>query len=960
MPMPIAMPIAMDDDALRTQQMRRRPLSTYRLQLTPDFGFRDAAALVPYIAELGITDLYISPPFSAASGSTHGYDVTDHNTLRDELGGPDGYEALCEAAKAAGLGQLCDFVPNHMGIGQQNTRWIDVLENGPSSVYAPYFDIDWGPTKRELTGKVLVPILGDQFGEVLERGELKLTREGGAFFVRYFATSFPITPRWVPFVLGHELDRLRGELGTSDVHLQELESILTSLGKLAPREEAEPDKIQERAREKEVAKRRLAALFEACPPIAKYADEMVALFNGTPGQPRSFDLLDELLGAQVYRLAHWRVAGEEINYRRFFDINSLAAIRIEDPQVFDDAHQLVFKLIREGKVSGLRIDHPDGLYAPSAYFRRLQQELDGLYVVVEKILEGAEKMPVSWQVDGTTGYEFLNAINGLFVDGRNAGAFDELYANFTGGPHHFAKLVYEKKKVLMRSSMASEVNVLGHRLNRLSEGNRRTRDFTLNALTQALTEYVARLPIYRTYVEGNDAASIEQRDRQYIEATIRVAKRASRELNRSIYDYLRSILLLDSPTPESLEFVRKLQQVSGPVTAKAIEDTAFYIYNRLVSLNEVGGDPQKFGYSVEEFHAQNTARLRDWPGSLNTTATHDTKRGEDTRLRIDALSEVPGEWAERLRKWARIAAPFKTEHEGDIQPDSNDELLVYQTLIGTFPDGDELSDSYRERIGQYLEKALREAKVHSSWTNVDETYEQATRDFAKGLLSSAEFLADFAPFARRVAAAARLSSLAQVALKVASPGVPDIYQGCELWDLALVDPDNRRQPDYGLRQKMLEGLTRRLAEGDAARLQLARELSQQPSALVDGRAKLLLALQALRLRRDRGALFTAGDYVPLAVAGEDAGHVVALARVHGQDRALRALCIVPRLTLQLLDRAPGKAPGRAIDWRGHVQLPEALRGSYVDAVTGRRVEAGATLELRDLFGDFPVALLGST
>ncbi len=933
--------------------MRRRPLSTYRLQITPRFGFREAAKLVPYLAELGVTDVYVSPPFSAAQGSTHGYDVTDHNALRDELGGADGYDDLCAAVKAAGLGQLCDFVPNHMGIGPQNARWLDVLENGPSSVSAPYFDVDWGPIKRELTAKVLVPILGDQFGDVLERGELQLSRSGGAFFVDYYDNHFPITPRWVPFLLGHELDRLRAELGVNDVNMQELESILTSLGKLAPREEPEPDKVQERAREKEVAKRRLAALFEACPPIARYADEMITIFNGRPGDPRSFDLLEKLLDAQAYRLAHWRVAGEEINYRRFFDINTLAAIRVEDPQVFDDAHRLVFQLIRDGKVTGLRIDHPDGLYAPSAYFRRLQQEFDGLYVIVEKILEGTEKMPSSWQVAGTTGYEFLNAVNGLFVDSRNAGAFDELYARFTGSAHNFAQLVYEKKKVLMRSSMASEVNVLGNRLNRLSEGNRRTRDFTLNALTKALSEYVARLPIYRTYVEGNDGASIEQRDRQYIEATIRAAKRGSRDLNRSIYDYLRSILLLEDPTPESLEFVRKLQQVSGPVTAKAIEDTSFYIYQRLVSLNEVGGDPQKFGYSVAEFHAQNSARLRDWPGSLNTTATHDTKRGEDTRLRIDALSEAPGEWAERLRTWAKLAAPFKSEHEGDIQPDANDELLVYQTLIGTFPDPPDHgpSDEYRERIGLYLEKALREAKVHSSWTNVDEAYEQATRAFAQQLLSSRAFLADFTPFARRIAAAARLSSLAQVALKVASPGVPDVYQGCELWDLSLVDPDNRRPVDYALRRRLLDGLTRRLAEGDASRLQLARELAQ-PSALVDGRAKLLLVREALRLRRARGPLFSDGEYVALSAEGEDAGHVVAFARVHADEHAL---CVVPRLTLQLSDRAGGKA----IDWRGRVQLPERLRGRYVDAVTGRRVNAGATLDLRALFGDFPVALLAS-
>jgi (1->4)-alpha-D-glucan 1-alpha-D-glucosylmutase len=931
----------------------RRPLSTYRLQLTPTFRFTDAAALVPYLAELGITDVYISPPFAAAPGSAHGYDVVNHNVLRDELGGDAGYETLCAAIAAAGMGQLVDFVPNHMGIGPHNPSWLDVLENGPSSAYAPYFDVDWKPVKDELEHKVLMPVLGDQFGEVLERGELKLVREGGAFFVKYWDHCFPVTPRQVPRLLGHRLDTLRAELGSGDVNLQELESILTALEKLAPRDEVSPDAVAERAREKEVAKRRLAALFEASPRIAAFVDENVRIYNGTPGDARSFDLLDELLHHQAYRLAHWRVAGEEINYRRFFDINSLAAIRMEDERVFRDTHQLVFQLIADGKVTGLRIDHPDGLYAPSGYFRRLQQEREGLYVVVEKILEGHEKMPSSWQVDGTTGYEWLNTVNGLFVDSRQAGAFAEIYARFTGIRQKWSELVNEKKRVLMRSSMASEINMLSHRLNRLSESNRRTRDFTLNALTGALVDYVARLPIYRTYVEGHDAGSVDERDRQYIESTIRAAKRSSRELNRTIYDFLRSILLLENPTDESREFVRKLQQVTGPVTAKAIEDTAFYVYNRLVSLNEVGGDPQRFGVSVEEFHRDNAARLADWPGSLNTTATHDTKRGEDVRLRIDALSEIPGEWEQRLQRWAGLAASFKSAYDGEAAPDANDELLVYQTLVGSFPDDGKITDEYRGRIAQYLEKALKEAKVHSSWTNPDEEYEKATRDFANALLSSQPFLADFVPFVHRVAAAARLSSLAQVALKIAAPGVPDVYQGCELWDLSLVDPDNRRPVDYELRRRMLDGIARRTSEGAESRLQLAREVTQ-PAALVDGRAKLLLLREALRFRRAHGPLFLEGEYVPLAVDGPDATHVVALLRRHGGERLV---CVVPRLTLALIDR--GAAGTLPIDAR--ITLPDDLRAPLEDIVTGRRHEiAEGTLTLRETLADFPIALLASS
>jgi (1->4)-alpha-D-glucan 1-alpha-D-glucosylmutase len=931
--------------------MRRRPLSTYRLQLGPGFGFRDAAALVPYLAELGITDVYLSPPFAAAPGSSHGYDVVDPNRLRPELGGDDGYDELCRATAAWGLGQLIDFVPNHMGIGPDNPWWLEVLENGPSSVYAPYFDIDWNPLKRELTNKVLVPVLGDQFGEVLERGELELVREGGAFFVKYWEHSFPITPRQVPRILRHELDTLRAELDPSDVSLQELESIITALEKLAPRDEVEPDKVAERAREKEVAKRRLAALFADCPRIERFVDDNVRAFNGTVGDARSFDLLEQLLDAQAYRLAHWRVAGEEINYRRFFDINSLAAIRMEDERVFDDTHRLVFRLVDEGKISGLRIDHPDGLYAPAAYFRRLRRQHPELYVVVEKILEGPERMPASWMVDGTTGYEFLNVVNGLFVDDRQADAFDALYRRLGGEPRRFAELVYDKKRALMRSTMASEVNVLAHRLNRLSEANRRTRDFTLQALGHALVEYVARLPIYRTYVEGSDGGElVEARDRQYIETTVRAAQRASRELDRTLYDFLRSVLLLEDPTPESLEFVRKLQQVTGPVTAKAIEDTAFYVYHRLIALNEVGGDPQKFGSSVEELHQLNAARRRDWPGSLNTTATHDTKRGEDVRLRIDALSEVPAEWAERVARWARLAASQRPDDEDPNVPDSNFEIFIFQTLVGTFPDEERVTEEYKNRIFQYLEKALREGKVHSSWTNPDEGYEQAVQRWAARLLVSAPFLDDFVPFARRVAQAARLSSLAQVALKVASPGVPDIYQGCELWDLSLVDPDNRRPVDFARRRELLAVLARRAAEGPAARRALAREVAE-PAALVDGRAKLLLVRESLRYRRAHGALFLDGDYRPLAVEGEDAARVVAFARVHERERLI---CVVPRLMLQRMERGGG----RGIAWRARVLLPPSLRGGWVDVVTGRRVDVSGAVDVGSAIADFPVALCG--
>jgi (1->4)-alpha-D-glucan 1-alpha-D-glucosylmutase len=946
----------------------RIPASTYRLQLTPRFGFRDAARLVPYLAELGITDVYLSPIFAATIGSEHGYDTVDHNQLREELGGDEGFAELCGAARAEGLGMLLDFVPNHMGIGPANAWWMDVLENGPSSLHAAYFDVDWKPAKQALENKVLVPVLGDQYGAVLERGELRLLREGGTFLLAYFEHRFPIAPRQVPRLVGHRLPELTARLGESDPQLQELQSILTALEKLAPRSEVDPDKMAERAREKEVAKRRLAALFAASATIRDFIDENLRIFNGTAGQPRSFDLLDQLLDAQAYRLADWRVAGEEINYRRFFDINSLAAIRMEDERVFTEAHKLTFQLIAEGRITGLRIDHPDGLHSPSEYFRRLQQRAPRrpLYVIVEKILEGPEPMPESWDVDGTTGYEFLACVNGLFVDTGAKEGFESIYRRFIGEALDPVELIYRSKKLIMGSSMAGEIRMLSQRLDRISESNRRTRDFTLGQLESALVEYIACLPIYRTYVcaGGYDAPGggagagalpvIDERDRRYVQATLARARRRSPAMNASVFHFLRDVLLLVDADDERREFMHKLQQVTGPVTAKAVEDTAFYVYLRLVSLNEVGGDPTLFGVAPAAFHELAKKRLHRWPGSLNTTSTHDTKRGEDTRLRIDALSEIPVEWERRLGRWRQLSTPLKTEVDGAPAPDANDELLLYQTLIGIWPEDDEAAlpwTSFTDRSVKYMLKAVREAKVHTSWTAPDEAYEAATAKFVTELLGSKTFLDEMRPLARRVALAARLSSLSQVLLKVGAPGVADVYQGAELWDLSLVDPDNRRPVDFQRRRALLGELRRRLQDGDAARLQLAREVAA-PSALADGRAKLLLLSESLRLRRARRALFLEGEYLPLAVEGEHAGHVVAFGRHLGVERVV---CVAPRLWLSLLPQWNGGGPR----WRGAVRLPDKLQGGYVDHVTGRTGTGGDRLPLSELLGDFPVALLRS-
>jgi (1->4)-alpha-D-glucan 1-alpha-D-glucosylmutase len=983
----------------RGEGVTRRPASTYRLQLHRGFGFADAARVVPYLDALGVTDLYLSPVLAAAPGSMHGYDVVDHGRLNPELGGEEGFAALADACARRGMGVLLDFVPNHMGIGPQNRWWVDVLENGPSSVWAPAFDVDWRPLKSELDHKVLVPVLGDQFGRVLEAGQLVLARDGGALVVRYLDHVFPVAPRSVPLVLRHGLDALRAAMRPDDPHYQELESICVSLEKLASRIDTSPEAIADRAREKEVAKRRLAALCEASLRIREFVDANVRTFNGTVGDARSFDLLERLLDAQAFRLAFWRVAGEEINYRRFFDVNGLAAIRMEEPAVFAESHRLVLSLVRDGRASGLRIDHPDGLYAPAAYFRRLQavhlverarlaaarlgRTLDGateqavlerifealeagrlptrpLYVVVEKIVIAPEKPPEGWDVDGTTGYEFLALVNGLFVDPAAEPTFDGIWARVSGGVREdFREVVAAKKRLVMSSSMASEMNMLAHRLNRISEMNRRTRDFTLNELTRALVEFVSLFPVYRTYVSRR--GEVDERDRSLVEQTFVRARRRSRLVDPSIYEFLRDVLLQrypdglgDHEKREWLEFTLKLQQVTGPVTAKAVEDTAFYTYARLVSLNEVGGDPRRFGAQPAEVHAMLAERGELFPGSLSATSTHDTKRSEDVRVRIDALTELPGEWRSAVVRWARKNAPLRGGEEGRPAPDRRDELFLYQTLVGAFPDeglepGGAAHRDFVERIQRYVEKALREAKVHTSWTNPDEEYEAAVRRFVGSILSSPQFVAELAALAGRTARAGRISSLAQVALKCAAPGVPDVYQGCELWDLSLVDPDNRRPVDFELRARSLEGIDAELARDPAARAALARALST-PDGLVTGRAKLLLLRVALHLRRAERDLFASGDYRPLETDGPLARHVFAFARAV-PGRAL--VCAVPRLVL-----GPLEAGGGRIRWEGALAIPRPLPRRWRDAVTGA-VREGPALALAELFADFPVALLVS-
>jgi len=965
----------------------RVPGATYRLQLHHQFTFRDAAEIVPYLAQLGVSDLYASPYLQARPGSLHGYDITNHAALNPEIGTEEDHARLCGLLREHGLGHLLDIVPNHMGIaGGTNPWWWDVLENGADSEHAPYFDIDWDPRKPELEGKVLLPILGDQYGCVLERGELKLVLHDGRFRIDYFENRFPAAPASTAAVLREAIARLGGALDEDHPDRMELESIAVALERLPARRRTDPQSVEERRRERIVTQRRLSALCQLSPAVALAVEQAVAAFNGDPADPRSFDRLDALLAEQAYRLAFWRVAAEEINYRRFFDVNDLAGIRVEVPRVFEDTHRLILRLVREGKVTGLRIDHPDGLFHPRSYLRDLQHETAGVdarerfYVVVEKILTGEEPLPPDWPVAGTVGYEVLNQVNGLFVARANEEAMDLAYRRFTGHRERFEDLVYQKKLLILRFALVSELTVLTTLLDRISESNRRSRDFTWGALREALRDVVACFPVYRTYIDAY-TGEVSDRDREYVRQAVRRAKRRNPSVSASIFDFVQSTLLLE--WPESLEekarqeharFVMKFQQLTGPVMAKGVEDTSFYIFNRLVSLNEVGGEPDRFGVEPDELHLYFAERAERWPHALTAGSTHDTKRSEDVRARINVLSEIPELWEERVLRWAQANRERKGQEEappapaaaeagrsrrrGDEDgrpiPDTNDEYLLYQTLVGAWPLGkteDQAHQDFVARVQAYMEKATREAKVHTSWIEPNEAYDQGLKDFVAAILDPTRdnpFLDDLRELQPRVARMGMVNSLAQTLVRLTAPGVPDVYQGQEIWDFSLVDPDNRRPVDYAARRRMLEELTERMPEADLG--ELCRELVE---GWEDGRIKLYVTHLALRLRAALPGAFTAGGYVPLETGGERAAHVFAFAR---QGDGETAITLVPRLVATLARDNDFALPD-ATAWKGTtVRVPA---GRWRNVFTGEELRASedGALAMDRVFGGFPVALL---
>jgi (1->4)-alpha-D-glucan 1-alpha-D-glucosylmutase len=954
----------------------RIPLATYRLQFSRSFTFAQAAELIPYLASLGISHVYASPYLMARPGSTHGYDIIDHNRLNPEVGTEAEYERFVDALHEHDMGQILDIVPNHMGVmGSDNAWWIDVLENGESSGYADFFDIDWQPLKEELENKILVPVLGDQYGKVLDAGELKLSydKDKGEFSIFFFQHRFPIDPSEYPRILSRGVSRLEQVLGSQHEQLLEFQSLIAAFNHLPSRSEMSPEKRAERARDKEIHKRRLQALGANSAAVTDSIESSLGEIKGKPGDSASFNDLHELVKAQAYRLAYWRVAADDINYRRFFDINDLAGLCMEKKTVFDVTHRLVLELIQKGKVDGLRIDHPDGLYDPAQYLSRLQgadelrekkRDASSTYIVVEKILIGGEQLPEDWPVDGTTGYDFISLVNGLFVDPASREKMTRTYRAFIKRPINFENQLYRSKKIVMHAALASELNVLANALSRIALADRHTCDFTVNGLRDAIGKIVACFPVYRTYISGNQMSVT---DREYIEQAVECAKNQSPGSDPTVFDFTRRVLLTPADDSEissfrssAIRFAMKFQQFTSPVMAKSLEDTSFYRYHRLTSLNEVGGDPQKFGISPETFHRRMQDRLRRWPHSMLATSTHDTKRSEDVRARIDVLSEIPGLWGRKVRKWRDLNSAKKSEFAGASAPSLNDEYLLYQTLLGVWPtDEDEAKQSaFCRRITDYMIKAVREAKEKTSWANPNGPYEEAVCRFVEAILlpgEVSEFLADFLPFEKEIAKLGMLNSLAQTLLKLTCPGVPDIYQGSELWNLSLVDPDSRRAVDYEHRRHVLRELQLMEAKSCSCRTAGIRGLTEN---MADGRIKLYLTWKVLTFRKQHAALFQEGEYVTLNVIGSKADHLVAFARRHA---GLTAIVAVPRLWSRLL-QDPTASPLDGTIWKEtRVEVPQGvlqLRNVVTsDDISSEESDNTRFVAVAELFSKFPVAFL---
>jgi (1->4)-alpha-D-glucan 1-alpha-D-glucosylmutase len=920
------------------------PLATYRLQLNRDFPFKKVKEIMSYLLALGISHVYASPIFKARKGSLHGYDIVDPRQINHELGTRGEFEELAAQLIGHGLGWLQDIVPNHMAFDAENEMLMDILENGPRSAFFKYFDIAWDHPYTSMKGRLLAPFLGRFHGEAIEEGEIRIRYDATGFKVNYYDVSFPLRIESYTHLLTHRLEELKKKLGRNDPDFVKLLGILYVLKTLSSKEFGEEgyDQVM-------FVKRTLWEIYTQNEAVRRFIDGNLDAFNG-----ERVRLLDHLLAEQLFRLSFWKVATEEINYRRFFTVNDLISLRMEEEDVFHHTHALIFKLLRDGWITGLRIDHIDGLYDPRTYIERVRKEGKDIYTVVEKILAPGEELPLSWPVQGTTGYDFLNCLNGLFCRSKNEKPFNRVYASFTGFKDTFDDLVTEKKRLILGKHMAGDVDNLAHQLKDISSRDRYGGDITLYGLKRALVEVMASFPVYRTYLSRGDS---EERDHTYIREAVREAREKQPGLKYEL-DFVERFLL----TPElahlsqderskRLAFVMRFQQFTGPLMAKGFEDTALYVYNRLLSLNEVGGSPGLFGITLKEFHDFNSRRMNHWPHSISTTSTHDTKRGEDVRARLNVLSELPDEWEERLKTWSRLNRKRKRKARGLEVPDRNDEYFLYQTLIGAFPFREENYPEFADRMKTYILKAVREAKVHTAWLKPDAEYENAYLSFLDEILTPKDpFLESFIPFLKKVAHFGIFNSLSQALIKMTSPGVPDFYRGSELWDLNLVDPDNRRPVDFAKRGAYLTEIKRRIKTDI---LNLIRELL---STREDGRIKLFLIHRVLTARRERSHLFREGVYLPIEPAGLYKEHIIAYAR-HKENEW--AVTVAPRFLTALV--AEGEDPLGEERWKDtRLVLPEKAPERWVDAVTGNEIKGWKDLVVGEILKFFPAALLVST
>lgn len=965
----------------------RVPVSTYRLQLHGSFTFADAANVLPYLKQLGIGDVYASPIFEARPGSMHGYDVTRHDRLNPELGGEEGFAGLTARLRELDMGLLLDIVPNHMGVGNDAQWWQDVLLNGRASRFADYFDIDWTPLKPDMQDKLLLPILGCQYGEELEARRIQIVEVDGLFRVRYFDHLLPLVPRSLLVIFPEgEWDELQIP--------ERFRELLRSIAHIPPH--AVTDKSLAVQRREQVSELQSRLRRELLSGGMKFAvRRALEKINGVEGDPASFDRLHDLLEQQPWRLAYWRVSAEEINYRRFFDINDLVGLRMENPEVFAATHCLIRRLLARGEVTGLRIDHCDGLFNPRQYLTRLQllymaSQCIGerpqddaaengiepvvlraanqhdwgaghgpLYVVVEKILEPGESLPPEWPVRGTSGYDFVYYGNQVFICEPNEERFTDFYDNLIGGDPDPETIIYRSKLSVMRNALSSEVYVLTNLLSRLASANRHARDFTDDLLETAVRETIACFPVYRTYI--GDRGQHTDRDRAFIRQAIARAKERNRDMEAVVFDFLENTLLLHGKSGEDMDqqelyFVLKFQQLTGPVMAKGVEDTSFYVYNRFISSNDVGSSMEGFGISPEEFHRSNKERLASTPDALLATSTHDTKRSEDVRNRLNVISEMTYLWPSSVRRWFRMNAKFRsTLEDGRVAPDANEEYFIYQTLAGAWPwtmNSDGERRDFLERIQQYMTKALSEAKVNLSWTNPNQAYVDAVHRFLRSIIMRddrgaeprfVQTLSEMLPVLKLFGA---VNSLAQVVLKVASPGLPDFYQGAEMWDLSLVDPDNRRPVDYDMRRRALEGLSEQAARsGESA---VCREVL---GTIADGRIKLWTIHRALQLRNRVPEVFRKGAYSAVEVTRDCVDNVVAFLR------GSRILAVVPRMAYSRMQGRPEMPLGSA--WgQGELVIPQLVGASIRDIFTGALLRIGedGRLPLRSVFAEYPVAL----